>query len=71
MGALLVCETKTSKTLAPDACEDVSCFWATPPVIEGQKVDVAVRPNDDGAYAECKNGNNEGTVLGVYCKPAG
>ncbi|MFO0757141.1 MAG: VCBS repeat-containing protein [Byssovorax sp.] len=67
----LLCGAKTTKALAPDACEDVSCFWATPPPAEGQKVNVTVKPNDDGAYAECKPGNNDGTVLGVFCKPAG
>jgi hypothetical protein len=30
-----------------------------------------VRPNDDGAYAECKPGNNDGVVKGVFCKPVG
>jgi len=32
-------------------------------------VDVTVIPNDDGAYAECKPGNNLGTIVGVFCKP--
>ena len=64
-------EFRTQKALAPEECEDVSCFWGTPPIAEGQKVDVTVTPNDDGAYNECKPENNDGTVLGVYCKPAG
>jgi hypothetical protein len=25
--------------------------------------------DDDGAHGECKEGNNQGTVFGVKCKP--
>jgi hypothetical protein len=64
-----VCATTTSKPLAPEECEIVSCTWDTPPTTAATAVDVVVIPNDDGAYAECKEGNNEGTVLGVYCTP--
>ncbi len=66
-----VCDTKTSKALAPEECETVACVWGAPPSSEVQKVDVTVTPNDDGAYNECKAENNDGTVLGVFCKPAG
>jgi hypothetical protein len=69
VGDQLVCSTETSKPLAPDECETVSCTWDAPPTTPGMAVDVTVIPNDDGAYTECKAGNNEGTVLGVYCKP--
>jgi hypothetical protein len=63
-----VCSSQTTKALAPDACETVTCVWANPPLPE-DGVTVSVRPNDDGAYAECKAGNNEGTVLDVGCPP--
>ena len=32
---------------------------------------VTVKANDGGAVSECKDGNNEGVVLDVYCKPTG
>jgi hypothetical protein len=71
LGSTKLCATTTSKVLAPEECETVSCTWGSPPSSEGQKVDITVVPNDDGAYTECKPGNNEGMVLGVFCKPAG
>jgi hypothetical protein len=67
-GATVVCSTATSATLLPGACEEVSCTWATPPV-PGEEVDVAVIPNDLGAYRECRTNNNAGTVFGVSCPP--
>ena len=66
----LVCASQTSEVLDPDECEVVSCTWADPPTSVNDAVDVSVVPNDQGQYAECKPGNNEGTVLGVYCEPA-
>ena len=71
VNGMLVCSTETTVALAPDECETVSCLWATPPSTEAAAVAVTVIPNDDGAYAECKDGNNEGTVLHVFCKPSG
>ena len=65
-----VCSTKTTKPLAPEECETVSCVWATPPASDSAGVDVTVFPNDDGAYAECKSGNNKAVVQHVFCKPA-
>lgn len=65
-----VCSTTTSKPLAPEECESVSCVWSNPPVTENGAVDVTVTPNDDGAYAECKEGNNDGIISAVFCKPA-
>lgn len=66
-----VCGTATSTALAPEQCETVTCTWPTPPMSAELAVDVDVFPNDDGAYQECKSGNNHGTVYGVFCKPAG
>ncbi|AKT37943.1 FG-GAP repeat domain-containing protein [Chondromyces crocatus] len=68
-GGTNVCATATSKALAPGECETVSCVWATAPTSQGAAVDVTVIPNDDGAYAECKPGNNEGLLRGVFCTP--
>lgn len=69
VGMQKVCEAKTMEVIPVGECRFVSCVWSMPPVIETQKVDVTVIPNDDGAYAECKPGNNLGTIYGVYCKP--
>ena len=66
-----VCETTTQSLLLPEQCDLVSCTWGMPPATEDMAVDVIVKPNDDGAYAECKPGNNDGIVKGVFCKPAG
>jgi len=64
-----VCATATTIALAPDECETVTCAWDTAPENENSAVDVTVIPNDDGAYAECKDGNNEGILQGVFCTP--
>ncbi len=66
-----VCGAKTTKALAPGECQDVGCDWASPPAAQTQEVDVDVIVNDDGAYLECKKGNDHGVVRGVFCKPAG
>lgn len=71
VGGMKVCEATTQKPIPPEQCELVSCIWATPPSTEDMAVDVNVKPNDDGAYAECKPGNNEGIVKDVWCKPQG
>jgi hypothetical protein len=71
VGGAPVCSTKTTKPLAPEECENVTCEWATPPTTDAAGVDVTVFPNDDGAYAECKSGNNKAVVHHVFCKPAG
>jgi hypothetical protein len=65
-----VCSAKTTTVLAPDACETVSCVWGNPPQTPTDAVDVQVKVNDDGAYLECKPGNDEGLVVDVFCKPA-
>jgi len=64
-----VCSTETSKALQPGECEQVSCVWDSPPTSEAGKKDITVRANDDGALTECKDGNNEGVVQGVFCEP--
>jgi hypothetical protein len=69
VGAQKVCDAKTMETILPGECRLVSCVWSNPPQIASQKVDVTVIPNDDGSYAECKPGNNLGTIYGVFCKP--
>jgi hypothetical protein len=71
VGGMKVCGTQTSMALAPGACETVSCTWATPPSTQGTAVSVDVIADDDGAYKECKGGNDHGTVLAVFCKPVG
>lgn len=69
VGAQKVCDAKTTEAIPPGECRFVSCLWANPPQLESQKTDVTVIPNDDGSYAECKGGNNVGTIYGVFCKP--
>ncbi len=69
LGAQKICEAKTTEAILPEECSQVNCVWTSPPQVENQKVDVTVIPNDDGAYAECKGGNNVGTIYGVFCKP--
>lgn len=66
-----VCEGTTKLPLQVEKCELVTCLWTMPPQSVDMAVDVVVKPNDDGAYLECKAGNNEGVVQGVFCKPAG
>jgi hypothetical protein len=71
LNGMKLCGGQTTGPLAPDQCELVSCIWANPPINKDMAVDIVVTPNDDGAYAECKDGNNDGLVLDVFCKPAG
>ncbi len=66
-GSELVCETQTQGPLQPGECELVSCLWSDPPTSELDAVDIRVVANHDGALTECKEGNNEGTITGVYC----
>lgn len=67
----LACSTQTKEPLYPDECEVVRCDWASAPTTESAAVDVEVRANDGGGVTECKDGNNTGMVLDVYCKPNG
>lgn len=69
VGGAAVCSTKTMEAIPPGECRSVACTWSGPPTKESDKVDVTVIPNDDGAYAECKPGNNKGVLEGVFCKP--
>jgi hypothetical protein len=64
-----VCEGHTTSTLQPGMCEDVTCTWAAPPTTQAGAVDVTVTPNDQMQYAECKKGNNDGVIQGVFCMP--
>lgn len=66
-GTTKVCEAVTTKALNPGECETVSCVWSTPPT--AVPVDIKVISDDDSSKTECKEGNNEGSVLGVKCKP--
>jgi hypothetical protein len=69
VGTEKVCETATTQPLAPEQCENVVCAWDTPPATEPGKVDVTVVANDGGGLSECKEGNDEGVIQGVFCKP--
>jgi hypothetical protein len=64
-GATKVCEAVTTKALQPGECELVTCTWDTPPE---EPVDIHVIGDEDNEKSECKEGNNEGTVIGVFCK---
>lgn len=66
-GTTKVCETATTKALNPGECETVSCVWTSPPT--ATPTDVKVISDDDSSKTECKEKNNEGTVLDVKCKP--
>lgn len=69
VGETLVCATQTSHALEPAECETVSCVWADPPSTAGEAVDVTVVADDGGTVTECKEENNLGTILGVFCQP--
>ncbi|PKN31531.1 MAG: hypothetical protein CVU63_23460 [Deltaproteobacteria bacterium HGW-Deltaproteobacteria-20] len=63
----LVCETETTQALQPGECETVSCTWDTPPTTAATATDITVVANNDNSLTECKDGNNEGTISGVFC----
>ena len=67
----LVCTTETTTPLYPDDCETVVCVWDGAPTTQSGAVTLVVKANDGGDVTECKDGNNEGVVLDVYCKPTG
>ncbi|MBK8259234.1 MAG: hypothetical protein IPK82_42080 [Polyangiaceae bacterium] len=71
LGTTLVCSTQTQKSLFPDQCDIVTCAWDGAPKDPADAVDLTVKANDGGGVTECKDGNNEGIVVGVYCKPTG
>ncbi len=66
-GSELVCETETTQALQPGECETVSCTWDTPPTTAATATDITVVANNDDSLTECKDGNNEGTISGVFC----
>ena len=68
-GTTLVCHTETTQPLQPGECEEVSCVWDDPPTAAGESVDITVVANDDDSLTECKDGNNEGVITGVWCDP--
>jgi hypothetical protein len=45
----------------------VSCTWDTPPTTAATATDITVVANNDNSLTECKDGNNEGTISGVFC----
>jgi hypothetical protein len=67
-GATKVCSGKTSKSLQPGECELVSCTWDSPPQSGANKKDITVKVDDGGKFTECHEGNNQGTIYGVFCK---
>jgi hypothetical protein len=71
VNGMKVCGTTTSAALAPGDCANVGCLWASPPATQPMAVNVDVIADDDGAYKECKSGNDHGAVLAVFCKPSG
>lgn len=70
-GGTKVCGTTTSKELAPEECETVTCTWTKPPKLPGLAVNLDVFANDDGAHEECKTGNDHAIVFQVYCELTG
>jgi hypothetical protein len=64
-----VCQTTTTSALAPGECAPVSCVWDSPPTSSATAVDVDVIVNDGGGVTECKSGNNDGLIKGVFCTP--
>jgi hypothetical protein len=65
----LVCQTSTADVLDVEECELVSCAWTGAPASPASAVDVDVIADDGGGVTECKEGNNTGVVLDVYCEP--
>ncbi len=63
-----VCEAKTSQVLQPGECESVICQWADAPKAE-PGADVRAVADDASERNECKEGNNEADIAGVFCKP--
>ena len=63
-----VCEGVTMGVLNPGDCENVGCQWASPPTTD-PGTDVVVVADDGSDRSECKEGNNEGDISDVFCKP--
>ena len=64
-----VCQAQTSGAIEPGTCVTVTCEWSAPPSSSADAVDVDVVADDGGSVTECKEGNNHGTILDVYCQP--
>ncbi len=67
-GTTLLCTSATTVALQPGECETVGCQWNDPPA-SAPGTDVTVVADPDEETKECKEGNNEGTIAGVNCKP--
>jgi hypothetical protein len=61
-GETLVCETTTSRLLAPGECEEVTC---TGTVTSADDLIARVDPNDE--VADCRPGNDEGVPAASLC----
>lgn len=64
-GAAVACETVLSRTLSPSTCTEAGCLWTLPDDADPRGVLVRVDP--DGEVPECRSGNNDGVIPGVYC----
>jgi CARDB len=71
VGGTKICEATTSVVLFPEDCESVACVWDDPPADQSMAVDVTVIADDGNSVNECKEGNNQGGIFDVFCKPAG
>ena len=67
-GGKVICTAQTSMSLAPGACQAVSCDWNSPPQ---QARDVYLRAGDDGRggrlAGQCKTGNDVSVLKGATC----
>ncbi len=70
LGQTKLCAGATMGILFPGNCEDVTCSWSKPPGDPQSAVDVKVVADDGNSLNECKEGNNIGGVLGVFCQGA-
>ena len=66
-GGTLLCEGKSTKVLAPGECETLKCTWASPPNSQATAADVTLTADASNSVTECKEGNNKGTISGVFC----
>jgi hypothetical protein len=67
----VACDLRTTRTIAPGQCDNVSCIYNNPPGIVHS--DIVIRVDDDGmaqsagTILECFEGNNEDTLADVGC----
>jgi hypothetical protein len=67
VGGKSICQATTAGILPVGQCESVGCAWASPPRTQAEAVTVEVVANDQTPRAECKKGNDRGSIYGVYC----